>query len=729
MPELGPAHDALVARLLEKDPVRRFQSADEVVVALRALEPLSKPSAGRVSTTSGPWSLNRRLVLIGALVAAVATVIMWLRPWDRPLPVAPPEAAGWYSRGVAALHEGRFAAARSSLDEAVRLFPNYALAYLRLAEAHSELDNSFGANAALVRAAAAIPAGTLLTREEELRMRAVRASVIRDHGAAIAGFRDLTVIHERDAAAWLDLGRAQDAAGMRSEALISYKTALSHDSQHAAARLRLAVLQVQMTTGADGISELDEAIRLYHTAGQQEGEVEALIRKGELLTASGKYQDARSALDRAVPLIASDDVFHRARARFALARLTAVDGRYTDAEALSRQTVDEAIAAGLYATASQGLIDFGYTLMLRQQYAEAAAVLARAAELASKHDAKRAEMRAKLQRASLLLATGEYQAAIDASAAPLRFYAEHRYPRTEADGKNILSRAYEALERYDEAEKLAAEILALAEAMKDSALEADALENVAGQLASQGRLPEALAYRERREAISRAQKNNAGLSYDLNSRAELLVRLGRGGDAEKLLEEIVRKADEGIDAFRIRLRRTAVLRAMRASIERRWRDVEGFAKVAIAMPEPSARPDTNSRWGSVLLEHARAQQQMSRLPTGSIVSWVEQTSSPVTRRELAYWVAQTLAARGEHERAATIATAIAAEPAAAANAELRWRMFALAVGPGNRPHTETRSATIRDAIRELQTLSSAWASHAGIYLARPDLAALRQRLQ
>ena len=58
---------------------------------------------------------------------------------------------------------------------------------------------------------------------------------------------DLTVIHERDAAAWLDLGRAQDAAGMRSEALISYKTALAHDSQHAAARLRLAVLQVPET--------------------------------------------------------------------------------------------------------------------------------------------------------------------------------------------------------------------------------------------------------------------------------------------------------------------------------------------------------------------------------------------------------------------------------------------------------------------------------------------------
>ena len=164
--------------------------------------------------------------------------------------------------------------------------------------------------------------------------------------------------------------------------------------------------------------------------------MEALIRKGELLTARGKYQDARSALDRAVPLIASDDVFHRARARFALARLTAVDGRYSDAEVLSRQTVDEAIGAGLYATASNGLIDFGYTLMLRQQYVEAGTVLARAAELASKHDAKRAEMRAKLQRASLLLATGEYQPAIDASTEPLRFYAEHRYPRPEADGKN-----------------------------------------------------------------------------------------------------------------------------------------------------------------------------------------------------------------------------------------------------------------------------------------------------
>ena len=109
VPELGPAHDALVARLLKKI-LLTIQSADEVVVALRAFEPLSEPAAGRVSTTSGPRSLNRQLVLIGVLVAAVATVLMWLRPWDRAAPVAPPEAAGWYSRGVAALHEGRFAA-------------------------------------------------------------------------------------------------------------------------------------------------------------------------------------------------------------------------------------------------------------------------------------------------------------------------------------------------------------------------------------------------------------------------------------------------------------------------------------------------------------------------------------------------------------------------------------------------------------------------------------------
>src|SRR5262249_44726658 len=152
-----------------------------------------------------------------AAVLLVAVLAIWQGPWFRRLPAAPTEAAGWYMRGLEALHEGRFATARSSLDESVHLFPGYALAYLRLAEACSELDDALGANEALVRAAAAIPQGTRLREEEDLRLRAVRASVMRDHDVAIAAFRSLTAMYPRDASAWVDLGRAQEAAGMRSE--------------------------------------------------------------------------------------------------------------------------------------------------------------------------------------------------------------------------------------------------------------------------------------------------------------------------------------------------------------------------------------------------------------------------------------------------------------------------------------------------------------------------------
>jgi tetratricopeptide (TPR) repeat protein len=74
--DLPAGFDAVVLRLLEKDPARRFRRADELVSALRGIE---TPTAGR----------RRRLVIVAMVLAAAAGAVLWRV--TTPAPPAPAE--------------------------------------------------------------------------------------------------------------------------------------------------------------------------------------------------------------------------------------------------------------------------------------------------------------------------------------------------------------------------------------------------------------------------------------------------------------------------------------------------------------------------------------------------------------------------------------------------------------------------------------------------------------
>ncbi|HYN07957.1 MAG TPA: protein kinase [Vicinamibacterales bacterium] len=732
-PELDASYDAFIARLLKKAPQDRFQSADDALGAIRALLPSApftpRPSVPLTQARRGSWT---RAAVIVTILAGLAAIGVWQWPRRGGLPSAPPEAATHYVRGVEALREGTYATARLSLEEAVRLYPRYVQAYSRLAEARSELDDALGANEALVRVSDLVPDPMRLSAEERLRLEAVRASVLRDHDKAIQAYRRLADLQPDEAGGWLDVGRAEEAAGQTSGAAESYAKALALDSQYAAAHFRVGTLRAQMGQRAAGLAALDEAIRLYQTSGRSEGEAESLLRKGQILTAGGKNADARDALERALQLAGDRQAFQRVRARFGLARLTAVGGNYSEAETSGRDAVREAMDAGLQAHAANGLIDLASTLMLRNQYDSADAQLVRAIEIAEKHKAKRTEMRARLQQASLRLQQNQFSEAIKLSETPLRFFSEQRFVRAEADGKNIAARAHEELENYAEASRLATDVLQLAESMRDDALVAQTLENLAGQLTNQGRLPEALGIRERIEKIHRTQNDHLSLAYDLPNRADLLIRLGRGREAEPLLQEVEQKIAAGVEAYMRRKRRVALLRALVAATECRFNAVGAFAKAAIldgpAKPGAPVPEDSTTLYARVLGDRAESALGGRRTSSAVRAQWIRD-ASPALQRELSYWVAQTLLARGE--RATAHATAVAAWSAAGAqgNHELRWRLAALAAQAANGPATSPDGVTMRThANTDMQALTAAWPGQATTYFARPDLTALRQAL-
>ena len=145
--DLQERHDELCRRLLAKDPADRFQSADEVIGAIRLLitdssrdgavpADMRTPSRGTSPALSAaltvgsgpaasgtlpgtrpgrrprPWLLPALLVLAFAVAAAGG---WWAWSANRGLRPAPADAMRWYQRGAEAIREGAYHSGQRAL--------------------------------------------------------------------------------------------------------------------------------------------------------------------------------------------------------------------------------------------------------------------------------------------------------------------------------------------------------------------------------------------------------------------------------------------------------------------------------------------------------------------------------------------------------------------------------------------------------------------------------------
>jgi hypothetical protein len=251
-----------------------------------------------------------------------------------------------------------------------------------------------------------------------------------------------------------------------------------------------------------------------------------------------------------------------------------------------------------------------------------------------------------------------------------------------------------------------------------------ALSNLASVATALGQFPQALAYRERAEAIRRRQNDASALPYDLANRAELLIRLGRFDDAAQVLDELDAGVKAGLDAYVGRARRAAFLRALAdVSLLRPQDAIRHLKKI-----QPSSEGDSVSVLAPALFEYVQGR---LRLPAaaGRPSAAAESATAPAIVRERQYWRAaaalergRAVAALGEAERGLALLGEMS-------NDELRWRLAAIgtlalrAMGEGDRAR-EMRGR----AESALARLRSDWPDGVGTYERRPDLAELKARL-
>jgi predicted Ser/Thr protein kinase len=736
---LNEQHDEFVHRLLAKAPEDRFSSADEVLGALRVLMPDEASARWRAHQEPRGWFATRRGRRTALAVAAVAIIVaaagVW--KWSRPKARfdAPPQALHLYDVGTEWIRRGAYSSGRRALSDAIKAAPEFVPAYVRLAEASGELDDYLSATRALLEIDALVGDAKDLAPNDRLRVDAIRALMLRRMDEAVDAYARLAQRDSRDSGALLDLGRVLEAAARPREARQKYEEAIRLRPGYATAHLRLAnTLADQNDRSA--LKYYDLAAEIYRNESNAEGQVEVLLRRGGFLYVLGELKAARDALEESLQLATRLGLPEQAiKAELTLSSVTASEGRTGDAQAAAESAVAKALEANLETVAAEGLIGLANVLLQRSSHAteeeekeHQKAVeepLMKAIELADKRNAQKTRARAALQLASAKASWQKWDESLALAEHELEFLRTNGYKRYELTALTIMSRSHEGRGDYGKAREMADQVLKIATELQNEPQQADALDNMAGQSAAMGLLPDAEAFWSRAEAIHREQKDNGLLPYALTNRAEMLIRLGRAADADPLLRAVEEGAARKIDSFSGRLRRARALRALAAATTAQHEATASISRGLLE--EPTAEVDSPGRLARRLLDYAEAQRRGRRASPAR--TWMtEKEGASVAGRELRYW--ELAAALAGGDAAGTLQQSIATLQwkNISSSPEVHWRIAALGASAASALGDTANAQALAAAARaQLDRLRATWPHSVDHYLARGDLQPLLRK--
>ncbi len=536
VPALTPAEDRLCARLLRKHPDDRFESASDVVTALRELE------SGTRGFRRVPEPVLRftrpAFIAVTALLALAVAVTLWLVR-ERPLSLSPaPDAAPWYDRGVASLQEGSYLAASRALQRAVELDPDYPFGWARLAEAQMELDEEDRAAESVLKAVRLVDDRSRLPEVERLAFEATMGMVTREYAGAQSAYAALLGRRPGSAPVRLDLGRAYEAGEATDKAIEQYREAGRLDPGSPAAFLRLGVLYGRQDNTEQALEALSRAEDLYSAGSNLEGIASVALQRGIVLSRLGdRAPPAQAELERAQKLAESvKSTYLEAAALFRLSSLSGTRGRHEEAEQLALKALD--VGRDHDSLTAFGLVDLGNVFIYAGQYERALQYFDQALRLAGSARARRAEARARLASASLQMSLGRVDDATRNARAALAYYERAGFRGLKMMALTLLAQGLARTGDLEGAFKSHTELLDLARARNVPSQVAEQHNQLAGLLLMRERYEPALEHCE--EALSRFR--NMESPYDIGYagllRAEILSRLGRFEEAGRQLSSL-----------------------------------------------------------------------------------------------------------------------------------------------------------------------------------------------
>ena len=552
-PRIPPDLDNVILRALAKKRDDRYQSANEFMGDLRAIQakfqaddnlqtrPL--PSGDDLQTRSRLMTLTKTLrqPFVSIPTVCVVVVIGWvLFNWipGRPSPLSP-EAAYWYDQGAAALRERSYHKASKALEQAIEKDNRFALAHARLAEAYTELDATDKAKDEVIRAES-LANEFPLNESDELYLRAVTRTVLRDFGPAIDTYKQLLQksADSDKAHVYLDLGRAYEKNDQLQEAHEQYLEALKLAPQEAAVSLHIGIICGQQQDFACANDAFAKAETLYTAQGNFEGVTEVYFERGFLFLNSEDTKKARPDLESALQRSkASNNLNLQIKSLQALSSVSAIDGDAVLAEQRATEALELARANGIENQFTAGLIWLGNHFLVANNFSEAEKYYRRALELAQRDKLRLHEAWARLQLGSLFLSQRKTLEALQYIDQALPFYEHGGYRKWFSWVSMLRGRAVRNTGDYDAALKAFNDVLRLSDQLGDRAQSAAAHEEVGSVLVVQERYPEALSHFDEACKIYNSMNLTVYGGYCSMHRASSLWQVGRYSEARTALAE------------------------------------------------------------------------------------------------------------------------------------------------------------------------------------------------
>ncbi len=527
-----PIWDDVIARCIEYEPARRYQSAGEVIEALH-----------QHNLVIWRFSQGQRIALTPraiAVASAVLAVLLTISGWSVYRAVAtyrPSETAKrWYEDGVAALRDGTYLKATNALAEAVKSDPKYALAYARLADAWAELDSTGQAQQEMLLATAA-EQQISMHDEDKRYVDAVHHTLVREYSAAAQDYEQIlqALPEDREADGFLDLGRAYEKAGKTKQTLYSYVEAARENPDDPAPFVHLGIWKSRERDPAGAEKAFKQAEKLYTAKSNQEGLAEVAYQRGYAANEAADSAHAHEYLDKSRSIarqINSPQL--EARSLTQLSSVEYYDGKDDKAIEDANQAIKIADDNGLEYWKADALMRRGNAYLHKEQYDTAEYDSQQALDLAKRHEHPRIEADAYFTLASIRdRLGGKPDEQIAYAREALSYYRDFGFMNSATSSSILIIRAEKAKGDYAQARKDAGELLDLAKktnarASMEIAEEAIGIANLSLQ-----DYPAALTHFQ--QALQIGRDLHSAEEYQEMHCADTLWKLGRYQDAEEML--------------------------------------------------------------------------------------------------------------------------------------------------------------------------------------------------
>jgi tetratricopeptide (TPR) repeat protein len=214
------------------------------------------------------------------------------------------------------------------------------------------------------------------------------------------------------------------------------------------------------------------------------------------------------------------------------------EGDSNHAKTIAADAIKAAQSVNIRTLATNGLIDLGYTLLARGEFADTRAYLHQALDFARRDKSIRLEARARLALGSLNTQEGSFDEAISDLEAALKFFQPAGYRTETSNALILLGRAYRDKGEYAVAMKAFSEQLELAKQSNDPARLAATHSSIGVLLGdNQEMYPEAVPHFDASYRINTSLGARVGMGWDQANRAAALWPLGRYEEAAAALGE------------------------------------------------------------------------------------------------------------------------------------------------------------------------------------------------